>query len=352
MDYRTRIMEKIAQYSLTIYHGTDGRFLPSILEKGLQANRPKGPFTLDKGVYLTGDIEKAARYAIDGIEKTVGIPVILEIVISKPSRIKKIYRDDLDREESIREDNDYEDEDVVYLRRDVEQLIGGAWNDWRKIGFDWETYGDPAALNGLELYKTLIAYAKNKGLDLQQFKQKMFSIMPPGKTYGKYEITESGTIKMDTSGVEGMHQAVYPKSLPPSVIKAVWMSNVPEVVKGERISVTQKLLPQESKRIMDDVRNYANNNMGQEHTRDDAKEMMAWLEDMNSGHWFDEDIKALQSIAEGSTEPESMEGILEGLEMWSNENDLEGLTKPGAEFTKMTPQDALKYIQLLANKKD
>jgi len=51
--------------------------------------------------------------------------------------------------------------------------------------------------------------------------------MPPGENFGDFEISDSGTLKLTQQAYDNMHQMVYPKSLPPVTIKAIW---VPEKV--------------------------------------------------------------------------------------------------------------------------
>src|SRR5260221_120095 len=83
--------------SIVSYHGTDAKFLPSILQVGLRAQKPPGGS--DFGVYLTNDMEKAARYAVEGTWSETNHPCILEVVLTGRNRVKKVYRDTLDREE-------------------------------------------------------------------------------------------------------------------------------------------------------------------------------------------------------------------------------------------------------------
>ena len=66
---------------IVTYHGTNASNLPEILRNGIEARSPQGRF--DKGVYLTMDLETAARYAVEGSGGTrEEQPCILEIAIS------------------------------------------------------------------------------------------------------------------------------------------------------------------------------------------------------------------------------------------------------------------------------
>ncbi len=340
-----------AQYALTTYHGTDGRFLPKILTEGLRASKPQGRF--DKGVYMTSDLEKAARYAIDGIEKTHGIPVILQINISKDTRIKKIYRDPLDRDEDhLYDEYDNYNKDLQDLNRDINEVLKKSMPE---IDFGY-TYplnledinGDLSKLRGINIYKNIINLARNKGADLNKVKKVLFSIIPPDKNYGNIIVSEDGTIKIDTSEIENMHQQIYPKKLPPSVIKAVWVANVPKQFGGERMDISSKLLPQESRAIFDDIRGLGNKYYWKkEINEDEVEDLINELEDINLGGWFNDDIASIKS----DPSLDNIKEVLTSLEEFENDNALEGLTGKKTEFTKMAPQDALKYIQSITQEK-
>ena len=343
MNYKLRIKT---------YHGTDGRYLPKILEKGILAQSPNGKF--DKGVYMTSEIEKAARYAVDGIEKTHGIPIILEISISTDRKINKIYRDKLDRDEDhLNEENDNYNEDLESLNRDIKYVIETSipnthlnYQDMRNFQLDLvDNDLDLSSLRGINVYKNVLNYARSKNANIEQVKRTLFSTIPPNRNYGNIIISEDGTIKIDTSEIENMHQQIYPKTLPPSVIKAVWISNVPKEISGERMHISSKLLPQESRAIFDTIRNLCNKYLYDaqkgELDEDKIENLIDALDEINSGGWFDDDINTIKSS------PSSIENILLSLGEFADENWYDGLEGKGAEFTRMEPKQALQYINNL-----
>ena len=181
--------------ALNTYHGTDGRYLSRILSEGILAQNPQPNF--DKGVYMTSEIEKAARYAVDGIEKNHGIPIILQISISSDKKIKKIYRDTLDRDESHLYDHDEDyDSDLQDLERSVEGVITailpGIRIDMqdRDRYFDFSSFGDKSSLRGINIYRNILGFARQKRLDLNKVKQTMFSMIPPGTNFGNISVAE------------------------------------------------------------------------------------------------------------------------------------------------------------------
>jgi len=328
-------------YSLTTYHGTDARNIQNILEKGLLARKPEGRF--DKGVYLTNDIEKAARYAVEGIAKE-GQPAILEIMISGGHRVKKIYRDPLDREESIFEDLvDRYDEDLRYLERDIDEVFNGKYIHNKVI--DLTTFGDPTSLRGKNIYKAIIDYARKNGLNVEDIKRRMFDRISPNSNYGPWIISEDGSVVLDESVYEEMHQQIYPKNLPATTIKAIWLTGIPENVEGERLEIKSKLLPQEAKEIREEVKALAQDVYFMK--PEESKKMEAMIEDLeyyNRHHWFDNDIKTLNAYKDAN-DLEHFKNEFEGISQQMDDEWFDDAYGASTIFVKLTPQDALRYIK-------
>jgi len=142
-----------------------------------------------------------------------------------------------------------------------------------------------------------------------------------------------------------MHQQIYPKKLPPSVIKAVWVANVPKDMGGERMSITSKLLPQESRFIFEKIQHIVREFMDISERglveENDINELIEKLSDIDRGDWFEDDITTLKN------NPDSTLEVLRGLDEFVNEKWFDGLSGKGAEFTKLSPQQALQYIESL-----
>jgi hypothetical protein len=338
---------------LVSYHGTDARWLPSIMADGLKAQKPGG--TADKGVYLTNDMEKAARYAVEGTWSESSRPMILEVRLSKQKRVKRVYRDNLDREESNLFDGDqYEDEDLADLERSVKAVLDIKWGSIpREVGLDFETYGDPSALSGLNLYKPLLAYARKQGWNIQQFKQKLFHHLTPGDTFGPWEITNDGTLTLDQDAYDGMHQQVYPDNLPPSTIKAVWLSGVPEGTPGERMTIQSKLLPQEVRRIIETFGRVNTSNIFQ-YDLSQLERVVDNLEEKDEHGIFTDVVQEMRSAVEGAPEGdddalmEAREVVADALENIQASTNEMYYNPPGGKrtgFVKMSPQQAMQMVQ-------
>ena len=336
----------------------------------MNARHPGNDRRIDKGVYMTNDMEKAARYAVEGTWGETKHPCILEIVLSGRQRTKKIYRDKLDRDENLLYDDaaDVWENDVEDLKMDLQRVLDTSYLPGY-LENPLDTYGDPSRLRGTNIYALLLRYARENKLDINEFKKKMFSEIPAGSYYGDFEIAQDGSIVITTQAYDNMHQQVYPKDIPPSAIKAVWMSKVPESVPGERITVQSKLLPQE-------VRHYANrvNGIAEEYTdlseitMHEIGDFIDELEDLNA-EWLLKDV--LDKLLELQTQAKQIWDDAEDGEV--NRSDSEYANKmedialkvsriaenlmyesaewtydpPGGlttEFTKMSPQEALSFV--------
>jgi hypothetical protein len=115
-------------FKTTLYHGTRINNLPNILNKGLLMATPLWTTGTAinsgvKAVYLTPDIELAARYAVG--QNKDQIPAVLELDISQAKRLAKLAYDPMDREEDAweQEDGGYGHDDVYSLKHDIEEFI-------------------------------------------------------------------------------------------------------------------------------------------------------------------------------------------------------------------------------------
>ncbi len=207
-------MKKIsAIQSLTLFHGTDAKFIPSIIEKGILSKKPTNLVTAIKAVYLAPNVERAAAYT-DQHEH----PIVLEITISSHKRTKLIQQDALDREDGDNEPGQWEEAGREFERY-VKQLL-----NVRSLPTELSWIGEePEKMRGNNLYRCAITWAKNQNIDLQTFKQKLFAAFPPNDIVGEiFEIAPDGTVMLTDSFHSTSHQLTYPKDLPAVTIKAVW----------------------------------------------------------------------------------------------------------------------------------
>jgi len=234
---------KITKFSktvgLTTFHGTNAENIPNIIEKGLLAKSPIGAPHAAKAIYLTNNIETAARYCRD-FEK----PVILEIYISSPKRVNKLIQDPLDMDESLYENYDNEPffmEDINYLERLINKIFD--INSYLcPIDFPNEIEG----FRNFDLYGVIKDFAKSKNLDLNKIKKKIKELLPP-QDLDYLRINESGFISLLPSVYDTFHQMYYRKDLPASTIKAIWIPKNKlklEVSEGkEEKSFGRRLIP-------------------------------------------------------------------------------------------------------------
>jgi len=332
---------------IVTYHGTNASNLPEILRNGIEARSPQGRF--DKGVYLTMDLETAARYAVEGSGGTrEEQPCILEIAISRANRIKKLYRDPLDRQEdhSAYEDNDNYDSDIEELEADLQEVTGLSSYELNKaLGIDFENFGDPTKLRGINLYKLLLNYARRKNIDINEFKKKMFQVIPQGNNYGKWDVAEDGTITINEAVYENMLQKIYPKNLPSKTVQAVWLTNIPDNVPGDRKTIKSKLLPQETKDINDKILRIAREVYGNM-SQDDMNYLVEKIEDMEAvTAEYRDDFPALkQAVIDNDVE--KFRGIIEEWQQDVYDKGDEPRYGASTTFVRLSPQDALKYVSI------
>jgi|CXWL01.1.fsa_nt_gi hypothetical protein len=334
---------------VTTYHGTAARNVPKILNEGLVAKKPMGG-NAAAGVYLTKDVEKAARYAIDGLEKETSVPAIIELRLP-PEIVKKIYRDPLDRRENAFD----EDSSETYLTEAYNHLKDSVMTILQSFGYDkWslpreisqhiEETDDGKNIDGLNIYKMLLSFARSNNLNIQQFKQKMFEQIPQGETFDNYfEVSEDGTIHGTEDLYDSYHQQVYPKNILPKYIKAVWLTNVPEGVGTNTTTIKSKLLPHETKRVYDDLQRLVGKYYNSEATVENIDEFIGQLEDVDVFKWYEGVVEELDAMAE-SGDTSGFSDILLNLEQSVYDEWNEDQYFSEAKFTQVTPQESIKYL--------
>ncbi len=247
-------------HALTLYHGTGLANLPSIMTDGLKAYKPRGAPHGQRGVYLTSNVELSARYAhgeLSGNEN----PIVLEVRISKRKRTKKLVYDPLDRASMWQEDGGYDDEDIIGgavdhgFKQIVQKLTGkdlGYRNYTEKI-LGTSHYREAEDLDGVPLYQNAVRLLM-ADFGVEDRRAAMKAVQeewPSGDDWGDISVSESGTLQITQEWYEGREQLIYPESLPPSTIKAVWVKcdqyDLPLEAYSETKEFGQEELPGEAK---------------------------------------------------------------------------------------------------------
>lgn len=219
-------------HNITLYHGTPAKNLKNILSKGLRKNTPLGGKDMIPGVYLTSDIELAARYSAEWGERIEQYPVqpcsILEIYLSKNKRIKKLRYDPLDRLESLY--NEYERPENSTLA-EIEDIVNKILSNMGiRINFEIK---DIEQYDGINIFKLIINLIKRQ-VGNDEFANKNFQInlkFAIGKiikSITNYEnefivIKNDGTIKIMDDIYSQREQLIYPKDIHFSTIKYIWL---------------------------------------------------------------------------------------------------------------------------------
>jgi hypothetical protein len=239
-----------ALHSITLYHGTSLASAKKIVKAGLKALRGGGPLSTGSGhakaVYLTGDKGTAARYATGS-----DYPVVIEVRISSPRRIASLTLDPMDNPEvgwnSDSGSYDYDPEWAYLFQGVAEYAKKQGWDDgllWSdrlerllphesSLGVEVEKL-----LRGYNLYKSVSQWLRRRRpvtapSDLKRFRGAFRS-----GEYGTLHLSNSGSVRLDSSHFSDLHQVQYSKGLPPSAVKRVW---VPEsVASGSRIRIISK----------------------------------------------------------------------------------------------------------------
>jgi hypothetical protein len=281
-EFEQKIISLAYPDRITMFHGTDAKKLQLILSdakenSGLMAFKPSDNI---KGVYLTPDMQTAARYAVNHHSNKHEYPVVLEIQLSSKKRVKKLLRDTMDRSETAYEQEvSQETESLRYLENDIAEVFGKEY--FAPSGFDryFDTrIQDLTELKGKNVYKAIIQYGIDNGFDKNELKKMIFKVMPPGTDYdGLMEIANDGTITLTESYYRSAHQLIYPNNLPSATIKSIYISNIPEEIAKSAtgsVSLKQKMLPHEIKGLKDELTRCIGKYVWKNPSEDDAHEVM------------------------------------------------------------------------------
>jgi hypothetical protein len=261
----TEVLDEMA-HQVTLYHGTSLANAKKIMKTGLKPFKGGGNLSTGGGheaaVYLTGDLGTAARYATGD-----GFPVVLEVSITKAKRVSSLKLDPMDDPEAGWNPDgvdSYSDQEFEYLFTEIRDwLREKKWSN----GYDYNegNFTSPEReLRGYNVYKKMSAWFKKHrrataASDFAAFLKKF----PPGE-YGSLHLNRDGSVWLDASHFQNLHQLQYPKPLPPVAIKRAWVpANVAETGKVHVVSksaekVTVKRLGGEAPALLDAIKSDGN----------------------------------------------------------------------------------------------
>ena len=213
MDFKEFLYLEEA-YQAILYNGTSIERLPQIMRQGLRVDAeknwgdPTGVNYRDRSVYLTPNIELAARYAV-GANKD-DIPCIIEVIVSTAKRFKKIKYDQMDRPEVTW---DWEETPDSNVSSDIKNAIERFIKKWRKVSSnlqrpyyslrlpDYLDEHGAIGFNGFDLYRFILNEIwRELGTQLfnyykSRIKADISQSFPPGEWMEDMEITPSGTLR-------------------------------------------------------------------------------------------------------------------------------------------------------------
>ena len=257
---------------VTLYHGTSLEIAARIAREGIRSfsgdqwsGNPAVANADTDAIYLTPDFELAARYA-QGLAGDRP-PAVLECRVSG-RHMKKLRTDPMDTWEDSWDESGsgsiefpHHQEDLYRLQNDAVDFLG---RRGVKMPFFGAFPGDDEfdKYDGLNLYKLALRHIREAAPErarevFRQFREEF----PPGN-HGFYHIRPDGTVRLDSSYWEEVHQLQYsprprqpggkPTRLPPAAIKAAWVPAETAPRGSETREVRPRNLPCESKEKFDE----------------------------------------------------------------------------------------------------
>lgn len=241
---------------VTLYHGTHIEYLPAILQEGFKGAR-------QGSVFLTADFEKAARYGLysESRGRIEDEPVIFEVYLSKPKRVRKLKYDPLDRED-LWYDDSYDSPESDELN-DAKAFFEEGWETIQQatgrmnLFPGWPHYFDPGDLVGLDdlekvintnLWRDVVEFLLTKlPIDRAALVRLVKSAYPPGE-YGFLVVREDGSLALNEDWYNSREQLYMKGNLSRRTIKRVWLlkDRHPDA-QGPVRNAGARELPQESR---------------------------------------------------------------------------------------------------------
>ena len=327
-EYIREVLEEEV-HGLTLYHGTDGNNIKSIAQHGLKTGSPMG--TAQRGVYLTPTFEKAVRYAHGDLTDTGSkgeVPIVLEVYISGRKRTKKLEYDPLDRPDLWRD----QPEDWGDLEEVRTSLEWGITRVAKKLGWKPKsTYDDRFRgadrmldraneledLDGFELTKEVISLMTGFNVPLAQIKKAVKEEFPPDSDWGDGYVTisPSGTIQLTDMYYRSKEQLIFPKTLPPSTIKSVWVrcQDFPKSSFGEEREAGSTELPGEARSRLEGAEAFFGELLWkQEVLKKDDDDLLEDIEKAK-GYEVDELVKALRAMLDAMKRGDDLDEFVEAV---------------------------------------
>jgi hypothetical protein len=240
---------------ITLYHGTTYENLYDILDQGFKGGRSHD-IELPK-IYLTPQIELAARYGMINDSFDEEPPVILEISISKNRRIKKLKHDPNDQHDDAWYDSEafLNSNEIIELHR-LEKQMSDILAEF-SVDVSYGLFPDKIEqLDGINIFK-LVRNILPKVVDFNQVKDKLNKTIML-RDFSYFDIMEDGTIKLKEQWYYSREQLYQADKLHFSTIKYFYVreADFPETNENlivDRAAFGFKMFPQETREYLDGI---------------------------------------------------------------------------------------------------
>ena len=255
---------------VTLYHGTSLEIAARIAREGIRSfsgdqwsGNPAVANADTDAIYLTPDFELATRYA-QGLAGDRP-PAVLECRVSG-RHMKKLKTDPMDSWEDSWDESGSGSIELPRHQEDLYRLQNDATGFLSRHGVRvpfFEAFPDDFdRYDGLNLYKLALGYIRKSAPDRARDIFRQFREEFPPDDHGFFHIRPDGTVRLDSSYWEEVHQLQYaprprqpggkPTRLPPAAIKAAWVPAETAPRDSETREVRPRNLPCESKEKFDE----------------------------------------------------------------------------------------------------
>lgn len=184
--------------------------------------------------------------------------------------------------------------------------------------------------------------------------------IPPGKSYDDLiEISDDGTIVLTESYYNSMQQGIYPRIIPPSAIKKVWVKDIPPIAASIATNkslknVGLKLLPHEYKDILDEALTLCADSVSglkkiesKDELGEKTKEIIESFSEMNHYGIFNEEIEEISKISK-KNDAQALIDLLFGIEEDLNLSYYDQKSMHGGNFYELTKEEAIKIADWIS----
>jgi hypothetical protein len=251
--------------SLKLYHGSHAQNMDSIMANGLRALNPGGAGYTTKGVYLTSDFAKAARYGVNMNRSET--PVVFAVQLQGNENIKNLQYDLFDREDSAWSDDSYDDEGWYENTSWIEegaQIAGTSFGLSSYASFDLSrSYNDEESLDDANIIDWATDEIASKLEDGEAKREQITAAVTAayqdmlGHSTDWFDVLEDGTVKLNEDWYHSREQLISPEAVPPESITEIWLRvadwEYPDTHYSEFKEAGIADLPQESRGRIDGV---------------------------------------------------------------------------------------------------